>query len=72
MAKTVNYKALFFALAIFAIASANLVGSASAWSVNNNYYSHEHLTNVPNPGAVCGNHKCAPGETPQHPMNGGQ
>src|SRR5713226_7831639 len=67
MAKIANYAALFFAMAIFAITSANLLGPAFAWTVSNGSYSHEHVTNLTNPNAVCGNHLCASGEIPQHP-----
>jgi hypothetical protein len=68
MAKIANYKLLTFAIAIFVMAiSPNLLGSAFAWTVSNDYYSHEHVTVLTNPSAVCGDHKCTPGEIPQQP-----
>ncbi|MGI0026320.1 MAG: hypothetical protein ACREAD_00570 [Nitrosopumilaceae archaeon] len=67
MAKTVNHMILLFAVAIFAIVSSqNLVGSASAWTISNDNYSHEHATDLTNPTLVCGDHKCVQGERPQH------
>jgi hypothetical protein len=68
MAKMASYKVLLFAVAMFVIASSpNLLGSAFAWTVSNGYYSHDHATVLTNPKAVCGDHQCAPGETPQNP-----
>jgi hypothetical protein len=73
MAKIASYKLLLFAVATFVIAlGPNLLGSAfawtvSTWTVSNNYYSHGHNTVLSTPNAVCGDHKCAPGEIPQHP-----
>jgi hypothetical protein len=68
MAKIVNYKLLLFTVATFVIISSpNLLGSASAWTVSNNYYSHQHSTVLTNPSTICGDHKCAPGEIPQQP-----
>jgi hypothetical protein len=60
-------KILLIGIAMFAITSSNVVGSAFAWTVSNEYYSHEHATATTNHGLVCGDHPCCHGETPQHP-----
>ncbi len=65
--KNLSYMILLFGIAMSAIISPNLVGSAFAWTVSNGYYSHVHATAFTNPSLVCGNHPCGPGETPQHP-----
>jgi hypothetical protein len=67
MAKIVNHAALLFAIAMFAIAaSPSFAGSAFAEDPNG-LYSHSHITASWDNGLVCGDHKCAPGEMPQHP-----
>ena len=65
MAKMASYKAMFFAMAIFAMAS-SFAGSAFAEDPNNSY-SHSHTTALWDHNLVCGNHMCASGEMPQHP-----
>jgi hypothetical protein len=68
MAKIANYRMLFFAISIFAVASSPyLLSSAFAWTVSNESYSDAPVTDLTNPGAVCGDHPCALGETPQPP-----
>jgi hypothetical protein len=67
MAKTLNYMALLFAIAMFALVpSLNFSGVAFA-DDQDGKYSHTHVTASWNPGFVCGDHKCAPGEIPQAP-----
>lgn len=67
MARIVNYTVLLFATAMFAISlSPILAGSAFAEDPNG-LYSHSHITASWDNGLVCGDHKCAPGETPQSP-----
>ncbi|HYL65807.1 MAG TPA: hypothetical protein VEU72_01485 [Nitrosopumilaceae archaeon] len=65
MAKT-NYMALF-AIAMFALVPGlNFSGIAFA-DDQEGQYSHTHVTATWDPGFVCGDHKCAPGEIPQPP-----
>jgi hypothetical protein len=67
MAKTLNYMALLFAIAMFALVpSLNFSGVAFA-DDQDGRYSHQHLTASWDHGLVCGDHRCAPGEFPQHP-----
>jgi len=65
MARIVNYTALLFAIAMFAIVQ-SLSGTAFAINQGGSY-SHSHETATWNHGLVCRDHKCAPGEMPQHP-----
>ena len=67
MAKIANDTALLFAIAMFAIAVIpSFAGSAFAEDPNG-LYSHSHITTLWDSSLVCGDHKCAPGEMPQHP-----
>lgn len=67
MARVANYAILFFAIAMFALTTSTvLLGSAFALTATYDY-SHEHTTDLTNPGTVCGDHVCAPGEMPQGP-----
>jgi hypothetical protein len=67
MAKIASDKAMFFAIAIFAVAaSPSFAGSAFADDPNG-LYSHSHTTALWDPNLVCGNHICVLGEMPQHP-----
>jgi hypothetical protein len=60
MAKT-NYKILLSAVAIFVMALTLYISHSFAWTVSNDYYSHEHTTDITNPSLVCGDHKCTLG-----------
>ncbi|HEV2193797.1 MAG TPA: hypothetical protein VGR54_09295 [Nitrosopumilaceae archaeon] len=65
MAKTANYMTLLFAIAMFAIVPSF---SSIAFAINQGgSVSHTHATATWNPGLVCGDHKCAAGETPHNP-----
>ena len=67
MAKIVDYTALLFVTAMFAIAaSSSFAGSAFAEDPNG-LYSHSHVTALWDNGLVCGDHRCAPGEMPRNP-----
>jgi hypothetical protein len=66
MAKTLNYMAVLFAIAMFALVPSLNSGVAFA-DDQDGKYSHTHVTATWNPGFVCGDHKCAPGEIPQPP-----
>ena len=65
MARIANYAALLFAIAMFAIVS-SLAGTALAINQEDSG-SDTHRTATWDPGLVCGDHKCAPGETPHNP-----
>jgi hypothetical protein len=65
MAKTLNYMALLFAIATFAIVPS--FSSIAFADDQDGRYSHTHATATWNPGFVCGDHKCAAGEIPQPP-----
>ena len=67
MAKITNYAALLFGIAMFAIvASPSLSGVAFAEGKDGKN-DDTPSTALTAPNAVCGNHLCSPGETPQHP-----
>jgi F0F1-type ATP synthase membrane subunit a len=67
MAKTTNYAALFFAVAMFAIvANQGLSGVAYAVMVHSSN-PPTPVTSSTDPYIVCGNHLCTPGEMPHHP-----
>jgi hypothetical protein len=71
LAKIDSCKLLLSVVAIFVIAtSSNLLTSTFAWTVSNDYYSHDHATGLTNPTEVCRDHKCAPGEITQHHKGG--
>lgn len=63
MARTANYAALLFTIAMFAIVQ-SLAGYAFATSQDD---SATHQTATWDHGLVCGDHKCAPGEMPHPP-----
>ena len=65
MARTLNYMALLFAIAMFAIVQ-SLSGTAFAINQGGSV-SHAHETSTWEHGLICGDHKCAPGETPHNP-----
>jgi len=67
MAKTLNYIALFFAIAMFALVPSQSFSGIAFADDNNGMYSHSHITASWNHGLICGDHKCASGETPQPP-----
>ena len=67
MAKIVNLSVFLLVIAVFAIGlDSTFVLSAFA---DDKYasYSHQHITSTWDNSLVCGDHKCAPGETPQYP-----
>ncbi len=67
MAKIANLKAQLLTLAVLAIgASSAFVGFAFA-DDQDSRYSHQHITASWDNNLVCGDHKCASGETPQPP-----
>ncbi len=67
MAKIGNYLALLFAIAMFALVSSPSFSGIAFADDNNGMYSHSHITALWDNSLVCGDHKCAPGEMPQHP-----
>ncbi len=67
MARTLNYMALLFAIAMFAIVPSLSFSGIAFADDQDGKYSHTHATATWNPGLVCGDHKCAAGEMPQHP-----
>ncbi len=66
MAKMANYMALFFSITMFVVLSPGVTAIAFAYDQDGRY-SHSHVTVLWDNGLVCGDHKCAPGEMPQHP-----
>ena len=67
MAKIANYTALLFAIAMFAIV-ANQSSSAVAFAEGKDgRYDDTPSTALTDPKVVCGDHKCAQGESPQDP-----
>jgi len=67
MAKIANYVALLFAIAMFAIV-ANQSSSAVAFAEGKDgRYDDTPSTALTDPKVVCGDHKCAQGESPQDP-----
>ncbi|MBI3639042.1 MAG: hypothetical protein HY223_01875 [Thaumarchaeota archaeon] len=67
MAKIANYGILLLPIAIFAIGLSSTFSGVAFADDQENQYSHSHITATWDHGLVCGNHKCAPGETPQNP-----
>ena len=65
MAKIASYTTLFFVMAMFAIVQ-SLSGTAFAINQGGSV-SHAHETSTWEHGLICGDHKCAPGETPHNP-----
>lgn len=63
MARTANYVALLFSIAMFTIVQ-SLAGTAFATNQDD---SASHETAAWDHGLVCGDHKCAPGEMPHPP-----
>jgi hypothetical protein len=66
MARILNYTALLLAIAMFAVSGLNFSGIAFA-DDQDGKYSHPHLTASWDHGFICGDHKCAAGETPHNP-----
>ena len=66
MAKILNYTVLF-TIAMFALVPGLSFSGIAFAEDQNGQYSHTHATATWNPGLVCGDHKCASGEMPQHP-----
>ncbi len=67
MAKLANGTALFFAITIFAIAASSSFSGVAFADDQDGKYSHSHVTALWDNSLVCGDHKCAHGEMPQHP-----
>ena len=67
MAKIVNYTALLFSIAMLALVTSPSVTDIAFADDQDGTYSHSHVTASWDNGLVCGDHKCAPGEMPQHP-----
>jgi hypothetical protein len=67
MAKIANYGMLLLPIAIFAIGLSSTFSGAAFADDQDGQYSHTHATATWNPGLVCGDHKCAPGEMSQNP-----
>ena len=67
MAKALSYMALLFAIAMFALVPSLSFSGIAFADDQSNTYSHQHITATWDHGFVCGDHKCAPGETPQPP-----
>ena len=67
MASIANYGILLLPIAIFAIGLSSTFSGIAFADDQNNQYSHTHATATWNPGLVCGDHACAPGEIPQPP-----
>ncbi len=62
-----NYRRLALVLAAFVVISGlSIAGSAFAYQDDGDY-SHSHATAMTNPSLVCGDHKCAPGESSSSP-----
>ena len=64
MAKIANHMASLFAIAVFALVP---IFSGIVFADDNGMYSHSHITASWNHGLICGDHRCASGETPQPP-----
>ena len=67
MAKILNSMALLSAIAMFALVPSLSFSSIAFADDQDGKYSHPHITASWDHGLVCGDHKCAPGETPQPP-----
>jgi hypothetical protein len=67
MVKIANYAALLFSIAMLALVISPSVTGIAFADDEEGSYSHSHLTASWDHGVVCGDHKCAPGEMPQHP-----
>ena len=67
MARTLNYMALLFAIAMFALVPTLSFSSIAFADDQDGKYSHPHVTASWDNGFVCGDHKCAFGEIPQPP-----
>ncbi|TLX95188.1 MAG: hypothetical protein E6K91_03695 [Thaumarchaeota archaeon] len=65
--KMTNYMVLLFTMAIFAAGLGSTFAGSAYADDQGGRYSHSHETATWNHGLVCGDHKCAPGETPQNP-----
>jgi len=66
LAKILNYMVLF-TIAMFALVPSLSFSSIAFADDQDGQYSHTHATATWNPGFVCGDHKCAPGEIHQPP-----
>ncbi len=67
MAKIVNHTALLLTVATLAIGLSSTFAGVAFADDQDGRYSHQHITASWNHGLVCGDHRCAPGELPQHP-----
>lgn len=67
MAKMTSPTALLLTLAVFAIGVISTFGGLAFADDQDGKYSHQHTTASRDYSLVCGDHKCAPGETPQNP-----
>ena len=67
MAKIANYVALLFAIAMFAIVASPSFSGVAFAEGKDGKYDDTPSTALTDPNVVCGNHKCAPGESSQNP-----
>ena len=67
MAKVPNFGMLLLPIAIFAFGLSSTFSGVAFADDQDGQYSHSHITALWKRGLVCGDHKCAPGETPQIP-----
>ena len=67
MAKLVNYTGFLLTVAILAVGLSSTFAGLAFADDQDGRYSHQHITASWNHGLVCGDHRCAPGETPHNP-----
>ena len=67
MAKIINLNVFLLAIAVFAIGLNSTFAVGAFADDKDASYSHQHITVTWDNNLVCGDHKCAPGETPQYP-----
>ncbi len=62
-----EYRKLILAMAVVLMGSTLTFSGIAFAEDKDNDYSHQHITATWNHGLICGDHKCAPGESPQNP-----
>ena len=62
-----NYRKLALAVTLFAVSAGLSISSPAFALQDNGDYAHTHATVLTDPNLVCGDHKCAPGETSHGP-----
>jgi hypothetical protein len=63
----VEYGKLILSVAVILMGPTLTFSGIAFAEDQDNAYSHQHITATWNHGLICGDHKCAPGESPQNP-----